>query len=47
MVVVESCKHMEVVETCSLPWEMANTIVEVVENCKRMEVVETYSQPLV
>lgn len=47
MVVVENCRRKEVVVTCSLPWEMANTMLEVVENYTRKEVVETCSQLLV
>ena len=43
--VVESCKRMVVVETCTLPSGKENSMVAVVESCIHMAVVETCSLP--
>ena len=44
MVVVESCRHMVVEETCNVPLVKESGMV-VVENCKHMVVEETCSIP--
>ena len=37
VVVVGSCKHMVVEETCNLPWEMENSMVVVVSSRHKVE----------
>ncbi|KAL0688783.1 hypothetical protein Bca4012_088460 [Brassica carinata] len=43
--VVESCIHMAVVETCSLPSGKESSMVEVVGSCRRKAVVEICIRP--
>ncbi|CAH8383558.1 unnamed protein product, partial [Eruca vesicaria subsp. sativa] len=46
VVVVESCRHMVVEETCSLPLVMGSSMEVVVGNCRHMVVEVICTQPL-